>query len=216
MGTENRDWYKSYRYSKASEFCPPAPILASFFFSSLGDNFIIGFGTLSFFVFNNWLLWLLLWLLITILSWNLRAFCPGFSERTNVAATDRSGSVSKARVKSGLLMKHYQGKLSQIRIPLSDKVLLKYGRQLEKALRHMHSCGYCHLDVKPSNVFISKGSGFLGDYGAARPTGSEVMKVTCSYYPKTFPSRLRHKPTFCSCPRRSWRCMGKSSHRSSQ
>jgi serine/threonine protein kinase len=93
-------------------------------------------------------------------------------------------------------MKHYQGTLSQIKIPLPDQVLLKYGRQLEKALRHMHSCGYCHLDVKPSNVFIFESSCFLGDYGAARPIGSEVMEVTRSYYPSDFPIEAQTQTDF--------------------
>lgn len=121
-----------------------------------------------------------------------------FSEQTNLTVTDRSGSVtgSKARVRSGLLMKHYQGTLSQIKIPLPDEVLLKYGRQLEKALRHMHSCGYCHLDVKPSNIFIFEGSCFLGDYGAARRTGSEVFQVTRSYYPSDFPVEAEPRTDF--------------------
>mmetsp|Transcript_21938 Transcript_21938/g.37326 ORF Transcript_21938/g.37326 Transcript_21938/m.37326 type:complete len:274 (-) Transcript_21938:229-1050(-) len=110
-----------------------------------------------------------------------------FSEQANVAVTDYSVAVSKPRVYSGLLMKHYQGTLSQIKIPLEEEVLLKFGLQLEKALRHMHRCGYCHLDVKPSNIFLFEGSCFLGDYGAARRFGDDVTEMTRSYYPSDFP-----------------------------
>ncbi|KAL3906449.1 MAG: hypothetical protein SGILL_009266 [Bacillariaceae sp.] len=110
-------------------------------------------------------------------------------ESATIEAIDANGdsSVPYARVRSGLLMKHFQTTLAQCKIALSEKVLLKYGNQLKRAIQHMHENGYCHLDIKPSNVFLLEGNCFLGDYGAAKPIGHEITEVTRNYYPTDFP-----------------------------
>ena len=83
----------------------------------------------------------------------------------------------------GLLMRHYQGTLSQCKIPLKAEILLRYGKFLCKALSTLHHAGFCHLDVKPSNVFLFEDACYLGDYGAAVKTGDPIRERTTKYYP---------------------------------
>jgi serine/threonine protein kinase len=45
------------------------------------------------------------------------------------------------------------------------------GQQLCSALRYLHSRGYLHLDVKPSNIIASQGVARLIDLSLARPPG---------------------------------------------
>lgn len=87
-------------------------------------------------------------------------------------------------------MTHYQGTLTQCKIPLTEEVLLHFGRQLLEAVRALHSAGCCHLDIKPANIFLldardnSVADCFLGDYGAAVEIGNEIHERTVNYYPK--------------------------------
>lgn len=59
---------------------------------------------------------------------------------------------------SGIMMQKYQSTLSRCKIPLKEAVLLRYGEQLRSGLLAMHASGYCHLDVKPANVFLWEGN----------------------------------------------------------
>ena len=77
----------------------------------------------------------------------------------------------------------YPTTLLQCKIPLSAKVLLRYGKQLHKALSTLHASGFCHLDVKPSNIFLSQRDCYLGAYGAAVKTGGPIRERTMKYYP---------------------------------
>ena len=85
--------------------------------------------------------------------------------------------------KAGILMQKYQSTLSRCKIPLTESVLLRYGEQLKAAICTMHECGYCHMDIKPSNIFLSGGNCYLGDYGGATRIGEVVREHTLSYYP---------------------------------
>lgn len=87
----------------------------------------------------------------------------------------------------GLLMKHFQGTLAQCKIPLTTEVLLRYGTYLQTALSALHQAGFCHLDVKPANVFLFEGFCYLGDYGAAVKTGDPIRERTVKYYPRDGP-----------------------------
>ena len=85
---------------------------------------------------------------------------------------------------SGILMEKYPSTLSRCKIPLTAEVLIRYGTQLKEAISILHSCGFCHMDIKPANVFISGGATcFLGDYGGATKVGEPVREHTVSYYP---------------------------------
>ena len=93
------------------------------------------------------------------------------------------GSSAHASVRCGVLMKHYQGTLSQCKIPLTSEVLLRYGRYLYTAVSTLHQAGYCHLDIKPSNVFLFEEACYLGDFGAAVKIGDPIRERTIKYYP---------------------------------
>jgi serine/threonine protein kinase len=116
----------------------------------------------------------------------------------NIELSDTSGSISTpvAGARQGLLMKHYQTTLAQCKIPLPANVLLKYGKQLKVAISHMHQMGYCHLDIKPANIFLLEGDCFLGDYGAATKIGLDISECTRTYYPTDFPHLAETKTDF--------------------
>jgi Protein kinase domain len=94
------------------------------------------------------------------------------------------GSSSCPPVRCGLLMKYYQGTLAQSHIPLPVEILLRYGQYLHKAVSTLHQAGCCHLDIKPSNIFLFEGACYLGDYGAAARIGDPIHERTIKYYPK--------------------------------
>jgi hypothetical protein len=49
----------------------------------------------------------------------------------------------------------------------------------------MHIANYCHLDVKPGNIFIdSDGAIFLGDFDAALSQGQAVNRTTPTFLPR--------------------------------
>ena len=49
----------------------------------------------------------------------------------------------------------------------------------------MHTAGYCHLDVKPGNIFIdSNGGVFLGDFDAALKVSQTVNRTTPTFLPR--------------------------------
>jgi serine/threonine protein kinase len=54
---------------------------------------------------------------------------------------------------------------------LSTAELGHLGQHLCSALRYLHSRGYLHLDVKPSNIIASRGIACLLDLSLARPPG---------------------------------------------
>lgn len=105
-------------------------------------------------------------------------------ESAEIEVGDISGGSSHhPPTRCGLLMKHFQGTLSQCKIPLTAEVLLRYGNFLRIALSTLHQAGFCHLDVKPSNVFLFEEACYLGDYGAAVKTGDPIRERTTKYYP---------------------------------
>ena len=53
---------------------------------------------------------------------------------------------------------------------------MRVGIYLGSALIHMHSRGFVHLDVKPSNVVIYRGRPVLFDLGTARPCSRPQLK----------------------------------------
>jgi hypothetical protein len=62
------------------------------------------------------------------------------------------GSSTHPAVRCGILMKHYQGTLSQCKIPLTVEVLLRYGQYLHKAvstLRRILPLGYQAFEYFP-------------------------------------------------------------------
>ncbi|XP_030299097.1 MAPK/MAK/MRK overlapping kinase [Sparus aurata] len=66
--------------------------------------------------------------------------------------------------------------------PLPDHMVQNYMYQLCKALKHMHSYGIFHRDVKPENILIKQNSLKLGDFGlclsvSSRPPHTEYIST---------------------------------------
>lgn len=93
------------------------------------------------------------------------------------------GYTDAGEFRAGILMKKFQSTFSRCKIPLTEDVLLRFGRQLITAISALHECGYCHMDIKPANVFLWEEDCFLGDYGGATRIGEQVREYTLSYYP---------------------------------
>ena len=62
--------------------------------------------------------------------------------------------------------------------PLEEGELWPTLRDACSALEHMHSRGFCHNDVKPSNMYISRGRLVLGDFGMMRKIGSLLEEAS--------------------------------------
>jgi hypothetical protein len=102
----------------------------------------------------------------------------------------------KGDFRAGILMRKFQSTLARCTIPLTEAVLLRYGEQLKTAITTMHEHGYCHMDIKPANVFLWEGNCFLGDYGGATKTGEPVREHTVSYYPSDAGNLAKKKTDF--------------------
>jgi serine/threonine protein kinase len=71
---------------------------------------------------------------------------------------------------SGETLGHLIDRRERRRLPLGELAIL--GLQLGSAIRYMHSQGYLHLDVKPSNAVVEQGYVKLLDLSLARPPGA--------------------------------------------
>lgn len=102
----------------------------------------------------------------------------------NVQVGNLSGCYNDAgNYSTGILMRKYQSTLYRCKIPLTEEVLLRYGKQLKTAVSAMHDNGYCHMDIKPANIFLWENECLMGDYGGATKIGERVRERTMAYYP---------------------------------
>eukprot|EP00331_Platyophrya_macrostoma_P033964 CAMPEP_0176442190 /NCGR_PEP_ID=MMETSP0127-20121128/21662_1 /TAXON_ID=938130 /ORGANISM="Platyophrya macrostoma, Strain WH" /LENGTH=380 /DNA_ID=CAMNT_0017827145 /DNA_START=70 /DNA_END=1212 /DNA_ORIENTATION=+ len=75
--------------------------------------------------------------------------------------------------------------------PLAEGICRYYFEQLLDAVEHLHSNGYCHLDIKPENILLDDRFNLkLTDFGYAtaysQTTGSKTVYSSCgtsAYYP---------------------------------
>ena len=105
-------------------------------------------------------------------------------KRAKVQVGNLSGGYNDTgNYRTGILMRKYQSTLSRCKIPLTEQVLLRYGEQLKTAISAMHERGYCHMDIKPANIFLWEDDCLLGDYGGATKVGERVREHTMVYYP---------------------------------
>lgn len=102
-----------------------------------------------------------------------------------LSVDDIPGNATHHRISCALLMPMFSCTLHHFPAPLDPPILNKFSECLSKALSHLHLRGFCHLDVKPTNVFIdSRGFCFLGDFGASVEIGAEVRECSRNYFPK--------------------------------
>jgi len=122
----------------------------------------------------------------------------GFISAATVQVGNMSGGYNdtQGNFRAGILMRKFQSTLARCKIPLTEAVLLRYGEQLKTAITTMHERGYCHMDIKPANVFLWEENCFLGDYGGATKTGEPVREHTMSYYPSDAGNRAKKKTDF--------------------
>jgi eukaryotic-like serine/threonine-protein kinase len=129
------------------------------------------------------------------LVWNHRAWCPmacKVYDRPGDARREAAvlGALAHPNIVRGLgtgspgylLMEYLDGPtLKQLiqsrqegRLSLANA--MRVGIYLGSALIHMHSRGFLHLDVKPSNIVIYRGRPVLFDLGTARPCRQPQLK----------------------------------------
>jgi len=112
---------------------------------------------------------------------------------------ERDFTTQRVHIFSGLLMTIYPSTLAHIPQPVQLSYLFTIGNHLFSALQFMHDRHICHLDVKPTNIFLSDiGSVLLGDYGAACEIDHYHGEVSVPYYSlKEFSSKAHPMTDMC-------------------
>jgi eukaryotic-like serine/threonine-protein kinase len=73
-----------------------------------------------------------------------------------------------------------EGELNPATVPLEQ--LLTILRDIASALEYCHGMKVIHQDVKPSNVYVDKGRGFLADFGASSSDNNPTPPAGSPYY----------------------------------
>jgi len=80
----------------------------------------------------------------------------------------RPGESETTKLAAGILMPAYAGTLARVPSPADARYAARIIGRVEPALRFLHSRGWLHGDVKPSNIFLDYGGDhWLGDYGSS-------------------------------------------------
>lgn len=70
-------------------------------------------------------------------------------------------------------------RLKRTGCPMTEQEVLEILPQILDALKAVHNAGFCHLDIKPSNIMFEKGSIVkLIDFGASKQLGSNGTLTT--------------------------------------
>jgi len=94
--------------------------------------------------------------------------------------------VAMRRQMLALVMPLYKGSVSNRQYLYSNNPpsCLRLAKRVHSALAAMHARGWCHMDVKPSNILAGRGGlEYLSDYGAAARIHDPVHELTPQYYP---------------------------------
>jgi len=95
------------------------------------------------------------------------------------------------------IMPHYPTDLAKVGRLLSKADLYNGGLAMVNALTFIHSCNLVHMDVKPSNIFLTtSGNWVLGDYGSMTPIGALVFSTTSMFLPEPVVKKKRARPGF--------------------
>jgi Protein kinase domain len=113
-----------------------------------------------------------------------------------VPCTFRSAEKENGDFFCGLLMPKYDRSLFSVPdLVLSEALLLERAQSLLAAVRHMHSVGFIHMDIKEANVFVGfDGSWWLGDFGSAVREGEPITSTTRGLHPELTNWHLLSKP----------------------
>ena len=88
-----------------------------------------------------------------------------------------------SRVFSGLLMRKYDGSLLGHEFQLCEDALLARAKAMILAVNYIHGKGIVHADIKESNIFLSNGDWFIGDFGSCCSHGDPIEYPTPGMYP---------------------------------
>jgi serine/threonine protein kinase len=81
-------------------------------------------------------------------------------------------------------MPRYPVTLEMLSHPLDTEAVSKLIQQLSTALALLHQFKLAHMDVKPSNIFVtSQGDFLLGDFGSVRRFGACTSATTAAFLP---------------------------------
>ena len=98
----------------------------------------------------------------------------------------RSAEHEDGSIFCGLLMPKYERSLADVpELILSEDVLLNRARTLIASVRHVHSTGFVHMDIKEANIFVGYGGNWwLGDFGSAVPELEPIHSTTLGLHPE--------------------------------
>ncbi len=89
--------------------------------------------------------------------------------------------------KHALLMPLYSCTLQHVPIPVDEAVLCKAGGLLRDTLKHVHSKGYGHNDVKAANIFLDAEGEHIVVSKQASNASCWSMLPRCRLHEKRYP-----------------------------
>jgi len=116
----------------------------------------------------------------------LHEYCPNMVE----------GTIVKGNRSAYFGMRMYRGtvlSLVGVQPQMSQEIIAQKGKDIKRALEHVHKLNLVHMDVKPENILLDQeGRWYLADFGSCVEKGAKIGCTTESQYPYYLDGKCAH------------------------